>query len=63
MQLPVNDGLTSELSYFCLISLAGGTQAVDFDFDNMMYARYFLQPWVINIINKNENLCKKFLSK
>ena len=39
------------------------TQAVDFDFDNMMYARYFLQPWVINIINKNENLRKKFLSK
>ena len=63
LQLPVNDGLTSELSYFCLISLAGGTQAVDFDFDNMMYARYFLQPWVINIINKNENLRKKFLSK
>lgn len=61
LKLNQNDGLTQELSYFGIISLAGSTQAVDFGYDNEMYLYYFLQPWVINLINSNDELIKKYL--
>lgn len=61
LKMNQNDGLTQELSYFGIISLAGSTQAVDFGYDNEMYLYYFLQPWVINLINSNDELIKKYL--
>lgn len=61
LKLNQNDGLTQELSYYGIISLAGSTQAVDFGYDNEMYLYYFLQPWVINLINSNDELIKKYL--
>lgn len=62
LKMNQNDGLTQELSYFGIISLAGTTQAVDFGFNNEMYLYYFLQPWVINLINSNDELTKKYMS-
>lgn len=41
--------------------MAVGTQLVDMGFDNSVNLKYFLQPWVINIINNNENLKEKYL--
>lgn len=61
LKLNQNDGLTQELSYFGIISLAGNTQALDFGYNNEMYFSYFLQPWVINIINEDDELIKKYL--
>lgn len=61
LKMNQNDGLTQELSYFGIISLAGSTQAVDFGYDSGMYLYYFLQPWVIKLINENVNLKKKYL--
>ena len=57
----MNNGSVIELSYFGLISIAGGTQPVNIDFDNSIYAKYFLQPWVLKRINQDEDLKKKFL--
>lgn len=57
----MNNGSVIELSYFGLISIAGGTQLVNIDFDNSINAKYFLQPWVLKRINQDEALKKKFL--
>lgn len=61
LKMNQNDGVTQEFSYFGIISLAGNTQAVDFGYDNEMYLYYFLQPWVIKLINSNDELAKKYL--
>ena len=63
LQIQQNDGLTVELEHLGLISMAGNTQPVDFGYNNEMYLRYFLQPWVINLINNNEELKKKYKIK
>lgn len=57
----MNNGNVIELSHFGIISIAGGTQPVDIDFDNSVYAKFFLQPWVLKRINQDEDLKKKFL--
>ena len=61
LRMNQNDGLTQELSYFGIISLAGNTQAVEFGYDNEMYLYYFLQPWVVELINTNDELIQKYL--
>lgn len=63
LSIPMNNGLTSELSHFGIISLAGNTQPVDFGYDSEMYIKYFLQPWVINLINDEEKLQDKYKIK
>ena len=57
----MNDGNVIELDHFGIISMAGRTQPVDIDFDNSIYVKYFLQPWVLKRINQDEDLKKKFL--
>lgn len=61
LKLNQNDGLTQEFLFYGMISMAGSTQAVDFGYDNEIYLYYFLQPWVIKLINENEELKKKYL--
>lgn len=61
LQINQNDGLTVELAHFGFISMAGSTQAVDFGYNNEMYVIYFLQPWVINLINENDELKKIYM--
>lgn len=61
LKLNQNDGLTQEFLFYGMISMAGNTQAVDFGCDNEIYLYYFLQPWVIKLINENEDLKKKYL--
>ena len=61
LKMNQSDELTQELLYFGIISLAGSTQAADFRYDSGMYLYYFLQPWVIKLINENVNLKKKYL--
>lgn len=63
LSLDYNNGITQELTAFGLITQAGSTQAVSFGMDDGMYLRYFLQPWVINVINDNDELKKKFNNK
>ena len=57
----MNDGNIIELSYYGVVSVAGGTQFVDIGNDNSMYIKYFLQPWVLKLINQDEELKDKFL--
>lgn len=61
LTLPMNDGLVIELSHFGIITMAGGTQLVDMGFDNSVNLKYFLQPWVINLIKNNDELKEKYL--
>ena len=61
LKLNQNDGLTQEFLFYGMISMAGSTQTVDFGYDNEIYLYYFLQPWVIKLINENEELKKKYL--
>lgn len=61
LQINQNDGLTVELAHFGFIAMAGSTQAVDFGYNNEMYVIYFLQPWVINLINENDELKKIYM--
>ena len=35
----------------------------NFDYDSEMYIKYFLQPWVINLINDEEKLRDKYKIK
>ena len=58
LPLPANNGLILELQSYNVIGLAGGTQLVDTDYDNNIYVKYFLQPWVVEIITNNEDLKK-----
>ena len=57
----MNDANIIELSYYEVVSIAGRTQFVDVGDDNSMYIKYFLQPWVLKLINQNEELKNKFL--
>ena len=59
--IPHNDGLTIELAFYEVISLAGNTQPADFGLNNEICLRYFLQPWVISLINSDERLKNKYL--
>lgn len=61
LQINQNDGLTVELAHFGIISMAGGSQAVDLGYNNEMYVIYFLQPWVIKLINENDELKKIYM--
>lgn len=66
LNLAFNNGITIELSNYNLISLAGNTQPVTFGYDifeNNMCLNYFLQPWVMNLIKKEEILINKFYKK
>ncbi len=63
LSLVVNNGLTTELTHFGIISLAGNTQPVDFGYNSEMYLKYFLQPWVITLINESDELRKKYKIK
>ena len=63
LQISANNGLTVELLHFGIITLAGNTQSVDFDYNDEMYLRYFLQPWVIILINQNAELMEKYKNK
>lgn len=68
LQLPVNNGTTVELRNNNIISLAGGTQPVSlgniFDRDETtMYLNYFLQSWVIQLIEKESILMEKYYEK
>jgi len=60
IQLPMNDGLVIELSHLEMISLAGNTQMVHSQFGQPIEAYYFLQPWVVSLIQENPELCKKY---
>lgn len=57
LPLPYNNGLVIELQHYHIITPAGHTQLV-----NMLNPQiiYFLQPWVIQRINDNEELQEKF---
>lgn len=57
LPLPYNNGLVIELQHFQVISPAGQTHLVD-----MLdpHINYFLQPWVIQRINNDVDLRKKF---
>ncbi len=59
LSLPMNDGLILELEHFMIISTAGNTQLANYDYGNV-YLKYFLQPWVLNVIINNDELKKKF---
>lgn len=61
LKINQNDGLTQELLYYGIISLAGKTQPVDFGYNNEIYLSYFLQPWVIKLISEDRELKKKYL--
>ena len=61
LTLPMNDGLIIELQHFGIITMAGSTQLVDIEFDNSVYVKYFLQPWVITFINKYDELKDKYM--
>lgn len=68
LNLPTNNGVTVELNSMQVISFAGNMQPVTFGdiFDgdeNTMYVNYFLQPWVINLIEKEEVLKEKYFGK
>ncbi len=56
-----HDGLTVELQYHDVIQLAGNNQLVQFsDFGDDMYVKFFLQPWVIKMIEESEELKQKY---
>lgn len=68
LNLPTNNGVTVELNSMQVISFAGNMQPVTFGdiFDgdeNTMYINYFLQPWVINLTEKEEALREKYYGK
>ena len=55
--LPMHDGAVIELQHFYIISPAGSTHAVDM---NDPQITYYLQPWVIDLINSIPELRIKF---
>lgn len=57
LKLSMNDGLVIELKHYQIISPAGSTHMVDM-IDPQI--NYFLQPWVIERIESNEELRIKF---
>lgn len=65
LELATNNGVTVELNCNQVIAPAGNTQLFSFGNvlygdENTVYIKYFLQPWVINLIEKEELLRKKF---
>ena len=60
MPMQYNNGVTMELASYGIISQAGSTQAMEFDYDNEIILKYFLQPWVAELINKDEQLKEKY---
>lgn len=59
LSLPMNNGSVLELEYLKIISTAGNTQLANYDYDDV-YLKYFLQPWVLDLIINNDELKKKF---
>ena len=43
--------------------MAGNTQPVDFGYNNEIYLNYFLEPWVVKLINSNSELKNKYKIK
>lgn len=60
MPMQYNNGVTMELVSYGVISQAGSTQAMEFGYDNEIILKYFLQPWVAELINKDEQLKEKY---
>ena len=61
--LPYNNGATAELMSRGIISLTSANNPVEFGDNNEMYTNYFLQPFIIKIIENNEGLKKKYYIK
>ena len=57
LTLPINDGLVIELQNFYVISPAGQTHLVSMPNPKI---KYFLQPWVLERIDADEELRRKF---
>ncbi|MBC9722135.1 MAG: superinfection exclusion B family protein [Lactobacillus sp.] len=57
-ELPLHDGAVQHLEHNLVIQKAA-TQYMVSDLNNA-YFPYFLQPWVINELNKNDSLTKNF---
>ena len=57
LQLPYNNGLVIELQHLKIITPAGQTHLVDMSDPRI---QYFLQPWVIQRIDNDEELRQKF---
>lgn len=60
LALNYNSGITQELSSYLVITQAGSTQALTFGYGDEMILKYFLQPWVMNVINKSDELKEKY---
>lgn len=58
--LPYNNGATAELTSRGIISLTSANNPVEFGDNNEMFTNYFLQPFIIEIIENNEELRKKY---
>ena len=58
--LQYNNGATAELVSRGIISLTSSNNPVDIGYNNEMYTNYFLQPFIIEIIENNEELRKKY---
>lgn len=57
-ELPLNDGAVVFLEHYMVIQKAASQYAVE-DLINPKFP-YFLQPWVVNKLNKDENLLLSF---
>lgn len=57
LKLPMYSGIVSELQYYNVISPAGQTHLVDMSAPEISY---FLQPWVAQRIDENNELRQKF---
>lgn len=57
-ELPLNDGAIVFLEHWMVIQKANGQYFVD-DLTNPMFP-YFLQPWVVNKLNEDEDLLISF---
>ncbi|MGN9163012.1 superinfection exclusion B family protein [Clostridium sulfidigenes] len=57
LEIPMNNGLVIELQHYHVISPAGQSHMVDM-LDPKI--KFFLQPWVIDRIESNEELRNKF---
>ena len=57
LELPVNDGLVIELQHFGIITPAGQTHLVSMPDPRI---KFFLQPWVENKIQSDDELMRKF---
>lgn len=60
-ELQINSGAVAELTSRGIISLTTSNSPVDFGYNNEMFTNYFLQPFIIEIIENNEELRKKYM--